>query len=65
MEELHQSFDNPKYYRKQEYQDGNLVDAVHHTQVEIAFLAGIRFLENPEEVISYCTQLKELLKSIF
>lgn len=49
---------------RQEDQNGYLVNAVHHAEVEICLLVGVGFLEYPQEVIPHLAHLKELFNSI-
>lgn len=62
---LNKSFDNPKDQGKQENQNGNFVDAVHHAQVDVARSIGIRLSKYAEKIIPYLTQFKKLLYLIF
>jgi len=62
---LDKSFDHPKDQGKQEDKNGNLVDAMHHAQVDVARRIGVRLSEYTEKIIPYLTQLKKLLYLIF
>jgi hypothetical protein len=63
--ELHQSFDGPHDQSKQENQDGNLVDPVHHAEIEVGRFVWVRFFENADEVISHLTQFEEFFDLVF
>ena len=56
-----ESFDHPKDYGKQEDKNGNLIDAMHHAQVDVGGSIWIRLFENPQKIISYLPQLEKLL----
>jgi hypothetical protein len=58
---LDKSFDHPKDQGKHEDKDGNLVDAMHHPQVDVGRGIWVRLFENPQKIISYFAQLEKLL----
>jgi hypothetical protein len=58
---LHDAFDDPEDKCSEEHKYGYLIDAVHHTQVEITLFCGVRLLENPDKIIPNFSYLKELL----
>jgi hypothetical protein len=62
---LDEPFDGPNNQCKQENQNRDLVDAVHHTQIEIGWLVGIRFLKHPDKVIAHLAQLEKVFDFIF
>ena len=63
--DLHEPLNSPDNQGKQEYQNGNLVDAVHHAQIEIGGFVGIRLSENIEKIIPDFSQLEEFFDLIF
>jgi hypothetical protein len=56
-----ESFDRPKNDSKEENQNGNLVDAVHHAQIDVGGSIWVRLFKNPQKIISYLAQLEKLL----
>jgi hypothetical protein len=48
-------FNDDKQNSNQEHHDGNLVDAVHHSQIEVGFAIGVGFAE---EIAEYRPQLE-------
>ena len=45
----------------QKHQDRNLIDAMHHPKVEIGRFVGIRFLKNPDKIMTYFSNFKKFL----
>jgi hypothetical protein len=43
----------------QKHQNGNFVDAMHHPEVKIGRFVGIRFLKNPNKIMTYFPKLKK------
>jgi hypothetical protein len=56
-----ESFYRPKNNGKEENQNGNLVDAMHHAQVDVGGSIWVWLFKNPQKIISYFTQLEKLL----
>jgi hypothetical protein len=56
-----ESFYRPKNDGKEENQNGNLVDAMHHPYVDVAWRIGVRLTEYANKIIPYFTQLEKLL----
>jgi hypothetical protein len=53
-------FNDDKQNSNQEHHDGNLVDAMHHSQIEVAFAVGVVFAE---EITEHRTQLEIFFQS--
>jgi hypothetical protein len=62
---LDKSFNDPEDHCKQEDENGNLVDAMHHPKIDVARCIGVRLSEYSEKIIPYLTQLKKLFHLIF
>jgi hypothetical protein len=56
-----ESFYRPKNDGKEENQNGNLVDAMHHAQVDVGGSIWVRLFEDPQKIIPYFTQFEKLL----
>jgi hypothetical protein len=56
---LDKALDRPDDDGKKENNDGNLVDPVHHPQVEVCRFVGIRLFENIQKIVAHLTQLEE------
>lgn len=59
------SLDSPYDQSKEKNQDGDLIDPMHHSQVEVGRLVRVRLLKHPHEIIPNFTQLEEFLNFIF
>jgi hypothetical protein len=60
-----ESLQGPNDERKQKHRNGNLVDPMHHPQVEIGFGIRIWFLKHPNKVIAHFSQLEEFFDLVF
>lgn len=62
---LNKPLDRPDDNREKKHDDGNLIDPVHHSQVEICRFIRIRLSEHIQKVISHLTQLEEFFDLVF
>lgn len=49
---LYKSFNGPNDQSQKKNNDGNFINTMHHSQIQVGFLAWVRFLKNSNKVIA-------------
>jgi hypothetical protein len=61
---LNKPFDRPNNQCEEKNQNRDLIDSMHHPQIEIGRFIGVRFLEYPDEIIPHFAKFEEFLKFV-